>query len=165
MDALFEPRVMHNPALGAILQWRCAARYFDETSGVRGPDLPFLLLLLPLVLHRKTTLVVRRMQFGSGLLKAVADEPMLRVGLQRRLETFAKLSLTSLNLACASKLLILQSTRPWPRLLPESKPHLASHLIADTEDVGDMMKAAERFGSWFAQSDLVTTATLLGVRF
>lgn len=164
MDLNFERTIVHNQALGATAIWHFSRAYFDTLEQTAGPTLPEALLVLPIVFHKRSADVLHRMRQASGLAKALLDEPELPVGLQRRLEGFAEVSLRSLSLAVSSGLLRFDRDEPWPRYLPAQKtiPTALKPLNADVKQVCD---AATRLGWWLANEELSVLCSLLRVRF
>jgi len=163
MTLHFEVEITNNPVLGASTLWQFCRAYFDKGNQVDGPELPLALIVLPIAFHRRTARAIYRMQAASGMLKALYDHPELPAGLQRRLESFADLSLASLSIAIAASLIKLDRAEPWPRYLPAVKK-LPSELGASTDDVAEIYAAAQRLGWWFAGQDLATICSRLHVR-
>ena len=164
MDLQFEEVVVHNPALGATAQWSFTRAYFDSRNQVVGPTLLEEMLVLPVVLHPPSAKALFRMKKSSGLSKALLDAPEIPVGLQRRLEGFANLSLSSLGVSLASGLMSLDPDTPWPRYQPVPKS-LPRRLKPTDEALKAIVGAAKRLGWWISQEEFATTCSLLRIRF
>ncbi len=166
MDIHFEQRVLYNPLMCGLVIWRFARSYFDASDQSEAPDLPTSLIVVPMVLHKRTVAVIHRMQRASGLIKALTDEPFIRVGLQERLENFAPLSFRAIHTACCSGLLAIERTSGFPRLVPTSRwKNIPSSLAPSSEDVRSMIHTAERLGFWFAAMDFQTICRALDIGF
>jgi len=166
MDIEFEQSILHNPALGAVLLWQFTAEYFKAKQQNEGPQLPKLLLVLPMTFHLRTTAAIHGMKRSSGLLKALADEPLIRVGLQQRLIDFAECSNSSMLLACAAKLMRIEKHESWPQFVPvKTSASIPKDLAARSDDLDTMMKATRRLGPWFADFGTEALFAALGVRF
>jgi hypothetical protein len=160
----FEERILRNPALGATLLWQFSRSYVDHRDDGHAPNLSFLLLPLPMLLHGPTMQKIKGMRFESGLLKAVIDQPEIMHGLQHRVERMASTSLSSLSLACAAQLLIREEGYGFPSFRPHNAK-LPPALRSTAAIVGDMTNAARRIGAWFAHDGLQAVCFRLGIRF
>ena len=159
-----EERILRNPAIGAVLVWRFS-RDFCEVS-VGPPNLAHLALALPLVLHRPTVRKIRRMNFGSGLLHAVASSIDITSDLQRRVEQAFPFVVQSLAVASASGL--VEVRRGDGSILPQVIPIRRTgvgRLEPVSDKTSDMVNSARRLGVWFANQPLPEIASLLRVRF
>ena len=164
MDILFESRVAHNAALGSTALWQFTRAYFDSQEQRSGPSLPLLMLVLPVVFHRRTAIKLQNMKSASGFAKALLDDPELPVGLQARLEGFSDASFAAIRLSVSAGLLECDPDRPWPRYTPSRKT-LPADLRPVDDDTRAIVGAAKRLGWWFAHEDLVSICSLLHVKF
>src|SRR6266404_6878809 len=80
-----EEILLRNPALGACAFWHLS-RAFSEYGFGRAPELPYFVLAAGMIFHRGTVDKIHRMQFDSGILKAVSERPDIVTGLQRRMQ-------------------------------------------------------------------------------
>ena len=163
MRLQFESEIVHNPVLGAMALWQFARAYFETTAQTEGPELPVALLVLPMVFHRRTAATIYRMKRASGLWKALHEHPEIPAGLQRRVESFADLSLESLSAAIAGSLLSFDRAVPWPRYTPVMKT-MPEEMASPSQDVAQIYAAAQRLGWWFANQDTTTLCARLHVR-
>lgn len=162
MDLALEQDAAQNSALGAFLITHFCVEYFNTSNQTRGPTLPQTLLVLPLIYHRQTVSSLKRMQRQSGLLKALADNPSIQVGLNRRTHSLTKRTFKSILISCNTKLLRLNQEDDWPTLtpLPNATKALKSLSPAGME-LRDMQKATTRLGWWLPGIDHVNLYALL----
>src|SRR4029077_5237987 len=66
-----ELQAVQNPALAAMLLWRCASGYSLTSDRAEPIPLPLLFLVLPILLHHETAELVTATQKSSGLRKFV----------------------------------------------------------------------------------------------
>lgn len=158
----FDEVLLYPPTLGAALQWQACFEFYHAMSV--GMDLHRIMLILPMAWHPPTVLAIAGMQYRSGLLKALAEEPGIISGLQRRLEDFAPHSLTSLNLTCSAGLLSRAEGGPVPSFMP-SVERVPGRVGEASQDVRRLFAASRRLGRWFGEFDLQVLSGLLGVRF
>jgi hypothetical protein len=164
MNLSLERELIHNPVLGATALWSFCSEYVSTSEQDDRPSLPVVMLVLPIVLHRRSMLTIRRMKKKSGLLKAVTEHPELTVGLQERLELFADLTLTSLLLACSTPLLTRERDREWPAYSLGRKT-LPEEIRPVADDMTGMVSASRRLGAWYAPIEAPVICHLLQVNF
>lgn len=90
-----EERILRNPALGAAACWHFAEQFSEHAKG-SPPLLPHFYVALAILHHRASVEKLYRMQFDSGITKAVAEQPDIVAGLQQRLEARAGNTLAAL---------------------------------------------------------------------
>jgi len=159
-EPLDEIEVVQNPALGACLLWAFVREFTEATHGKRGPTIPFVMLVLPMVLHEPTFNALKTRRFDGGLLLAVAEDRTISAGLQRRLIDSSDLSLRSLNLALLSGLIHFDP--PSAEFFPARKTPPEMTIGGDTSELS---KAASRIGFWCASLQIEHLLSLLNVRF
>lgn len=152
---------MQNPALGAALLWRFSCGFTPESSP-NGTPLPLAFVVLPLAFHAKSLEEVIGTQAASGLRKfeqkfSARSDVLLAV--QARMLAMRDLSLRSLRIALRTGLVTLVPKEAvlWPR--SRSAPR------AEGKAVTDLMKSAEKLGSWCRDVSLFEVAGLLKVEF
>lgn len=160
----FEFEVIRNPLLGAAAFWEFSNSYFQEARQLSGATLPMVMLVLPIVYHKRTVDSIRRKHKKSGLLKALSENPEITIGLQERLEAMGDLSLRTLNVACSANLIRRQSTSGWPIYIPELK-RLPAPVVPVIDEAKAILSSSRRLGAWFAQEDFVVTISRLRVEF
>lgn len=158
---LNEVQAMQNPALGAALLWRFACGFSPESSP-NGTPMPLAFLVLPLTFHAKSAEKLSSTLPGSGLRKFESkfsedDRGDVLLALQPRMLAMRDLSLRSLRIAIRSGLLTLVPKEAvlWPRT--RSAPP------AGAKPVGELLKSAEKLGSWCRDVSLFEVAGLLKV--
>lgn len=164
MSLDFEFEVIRNPLLGAAALWEFSNSYFQEAKQLSGASLPMMMLVLPIVYHKRTVETIRRKQKRSGLLKALSENPEITVGLQERVEAMSDLSLRTLSVACAAGLVHRQATSGWPIYVPELK-RLPVSVVPIIDEGKAILGSSRRLGAWFAQEDFVATISRLRVEF
>jgi hypothetical protein len=152
--------VMHNVALGATLLWAFTKEFHDVTLQLRGPSVPMLMPVLPLVFHKESADELGRRQFRGGLYRSLSADQTLPAGLQDRMVRLADRSLDSMVVAIGAGLLEYQQETacvvPARRTLPRA-------LTQDTAT--PLIGTARRLGHWFGELTLEQVAGLLKIRF
>lgn len=158
---LNEVQAMQNPALGAALLWRFACGFSLDSSS-NGTPLPLAFVVLPLTLHAKSAEKVSSTLAGSGLRKFASkfsddDRADVLLALHSRMLAMRDLSLRSLRIAIRAGLLTLVPNEAvvWPR--SRASPP------ADSKQVGDLLKSAEKLGTWCREVSLFEITGVLKV--
>jgi len=162
MDLQFETRLAQNAGLGAVVLWQFAESYMKATENESAPSLFKALLVVPLCVHKPTVEAVWRMQFKSGIVKALSDHPEIPVGLNARVESMLFLSFRSLSLACGVGLLKAERAQPVPRYWSRRRT-LPPDFSTESADVKSILGASRRMGRWFAEVEEVALFQLLMV--
>lgn len=159
---LNEVQAMQNPALGAGLLWRFVCGH-SPASSPKGMPLPLAFVVLPLVFHARSMEEVTGTLASSGLRKfeekfSKGDGDIL-LSLQPRMLAMRNLSLRSLRIALRAGLVTLVPGEAvlWPRSSspPPDQP----------KPVNELLKAAEKLGTWCGDLTLFEVAGLLKVDF
>lgn len=158
---LNEVQAMQNPALGAAVLWRFACGFSPESSP-NGTPLPLAFVVLPLVFHAKSLEEVTGTQVASGLRRfeeKFSDQGDVLLSLQPRMLAMRDLSLRSLRIAFRAGLLTLVPKEAvlWPRSRAAAP--------AEAKAVSDLLKSAEKLGTWCRDISFFETAGLLKVEF
>jgi hypothetical protein len=158
---LNEVHAMQNPALGATLLWRFACGFTPESSP-NGTPLPLAFVVLPLAFHAKSLEEVAGTQAASGLRRfeeKFSDRGDVLLSIQPRMLAMRDLSLHSLRIAIRAGLVTLVPKEAvlWPR--SRSAPP------TEAKAVSDLLKSAEKLGSWCREVSLFEVAGLLKVEF
>jgi hypothetical protein len=105
-----------------------------------------------MLFHKATVDKLRRMNFDSGLMKAVSEQPDIIAGLQLRMESSFKTSLYALQVGNDSRILIREggSGLPTFRAIGNNLPKPVRHPEAS---VADIFSSAKRLGVWFASEE------------
>ena len=146
---LTEVHAMQNPGLGAALVWRFACGYCPETQPGDGTPFPLAFVILPVVLHTRTRENVTSTRVASGARKfeeKFKERGDLLFALNDRAISMRHLSLRSMRIAMACGLITILPERAafWPRSYT-SPANIRN-------EIGELMKAAEKLGSWCASS-------------
>jgi hypothetical protein len=158
---LNEVQAMQNPALGAALLWRFACGFTAESSP-DGTPLPLMFIVLPLAFHAKSLEEVGRTQASSGLRKfeeKFSDRGDVLLSIQPRMLAMRELTLRSLRIAIRAGLVTLvpKEAVVWPR--SRSVPPV------EAKAATDLLRSAEKLGSWCRDVSLFEVAGLLRVEF
>lgn len=158
---LNEIQAMQNPALGAALLWRFTCGYSPDSSPT-GTPLPLAFVVLPLAFHARSLEEVAGTQAGSGLRKfeeKFRDRGDLLLAIQPRMLAMRDLSMRSLRIGLRAGLLTLVPSEAvlWPR--SRSAPP------ADSKSVTELLRSAEKLGTWCQSLTLFEVAGILKVEF
>ncbi len=159
-----EELLARNPALIASAFWHVAHRYAGATRG-EPPTLPVFIVSAAMLLHRPTVTKIRAMQFDSGILKAVVEEPDLLAGLQVRIEAYAVTSLKALQVGVASRLLTREGGDGFPRFRATGGNDLPMAIRDLDPPVSYVLSAAKRLGTWFGADGFDAARRQLNVEF
>lgn len=159
-------RLVQNPALGAVLEWRFVIGYTAQRSD--GAECPIVLLfiVLPMLFQEEIVSTISKTRRSSGL-RVCAEkfsrggaESDLILGLHERVEQARGLSLAALQIAVASRLVAIHAASgdvfPLSKTLPKARVSAA---------VKPMVESAEKLGRWCADLTLLEVATTLKLRF
>ena len=163
MQVDFEERVLRNPALGAVLVAEFAESFAEHAVEGSAPTLPHVLVGLPMLFHEPTVQRIHRMRFESGLARALAEQPLISLGLQQRVTRMKSNSLEALAVGCAAGLLEREGGHGFPAFRATRKRLPAFDVTNPT--VGPMAKAGRRLGAWFAAIPFANACRLLRVEF
>ncbi len=159
---LTEVHAMQNPALGAALLWRFSCGHCPQNAPAEGVPLPLLFAVLPLLLHARTCDEVSSTLIASGLRKFEekfrADADLL-LALHQRALAMRPLSLHSLRIAFAAGLLTLftDGATIWPRTYAPGRDLPGP--------IDELLKAAEKLGTWCRPLSLFEVSGILRVEF
>lgn len=162
---LNEHEVMLNVGLGAeALVAFTAAFHAISARQEKSVTLWHLATVLPLVFHHTSRRAITKRQVRSGLRSILTRDPNNDIGqneaifnLTRRMHEMFPRSVRSLNCAMAWGLLSMEDGGIVPR--PERRrPPVAG-------EVRDIVRAAEKLGTWAAQLAAFEYFTVLGVEF
>lgn len=142
-----DQNLIQNSTLACFLLTSFVHKYEELTVKTASPDLLKLLLILPIVWHKKSCNAIKNRIFSTPLQAVLADCPVIKNQFQERVAEFSPISCQGLNLACASGLLrrISIGNEPylsatfdrWPR---GSKP---------ANIPSEMLQTLERLAVWF----------------
>ena len=164
MDLDFEQRIVHNAAFGASTLFCFVSQYAKVTETKQGPGPPLLHIVLPLSFHQPTARAIEGCNFAGGLLRALDRVPGLAASLSERMEDLSRMTKASINLACASGLLLVEQTPTWPVFLP-GRESLPGDLGPSEPHLKAIHATARRLGHWAAQETRTAIWTYLDLRF
>lgn len=156
---------VQNPALGAMLLWRCTVGYSASHERAAPIPVPLLFLVLPILLHEQTAELAMSTQKGSGLHKfvekfqlAAESKTDLLLAIGSRAQIMRPLTAQAVGIAILSRLITLDDQTASAYSLSDTP---ATAGIPAT--VRPLLNAAEKLGWWFSQVSLYETALLLQV--
>ncbi|MFJ5431572.1 three component ABC system middle component [Pectobacterium actinidiae] len=159
-----EVQNVQNPALGAAIVWRFCCGYVETNRISASPPLPLLFLVLPIILHQATSEFVKRTFKSSGLRAFAAkfgdssvSKQDLLLQIQERAIRWRKLSLLSIELAVAGKLIKLEENGEVISLSQTNARGLS-------DEVRQLMDLAEKLGAWFGELTVHEVVTTLRVK-
>lgn len=146
-DAYLDRQLIHNSSLACFLLTHFIGEYQEAGLG-QTPDLPKLMLVLPLVWSQSSREALSRRTSRSTIAAVLRETPVLKIDLQRRVSAHAGTTLQGLNLAMSSRLIGKVGARGsevsfqvvvdrWPRGIKNTIP-------------ASMLQTAERLAKWFA---------------
>ncbi len=160
-----EVRAVQNPALGAMLLWRCSVGYSSAHEQAESIPLPLLFLVLPVMFHRETAELIASTQRASGLRKfvekfqlAAQNKTDLLLAIGPRAQAMRKLTADSLGLAILCNLIALEEGSG--RAIAVSQTPATAGIPAA---IRPMLSGAEKLGTWFSQISAYEAALLLQV--
>lgn len=163
MRADHEELVLRNPALAAGIFWYFA-KTFAEHGDDEAPILPLFFIVSAMIFHKPTVDKTYRMNFESGILKAVSERPDIIAGLQSRMEDFSMSTLHGLQVATSANLLSREATERLPAFRARGS-ELPKPLRKTQSPVTEMLAASKRLGAWFATEPLATLQRHLMIEF
>lgn len=157
---LSELELVYNPTLGAYLLWSATRGYFSENS--EGMPLPLAFLVLPLALHWQSKSIGVGTSKTSGLTLFAAklgthQEDLLAV--HQRALALRALTLSSIALACASKLMAIDPASA--QVLSLEVPKLPK----PPESIQKLGALCDKFGAWFARLPSEQVSSILRIEF
>ena len=155
-----EETILRNPALGVRAFWHVADAY-ARAKADQPPLLQHLVLAGGMIFNRSIAARIGRMNFESGLLKAIADRPEMVAGLQARVEEQLPYVLRAVQLGASTRMLAVETGLRCRALGAE----LPKEIRTMSGEASLALAAGKRLGRWFAADDLTVVAGRLGVSF
>lgn len=161
-----EAKNIQNSALGAVLLWRFAVG-FEENSPTRNhPPIPLLYLVLPLLLHGEIEKIIKSTNQASGLRtlvgkfsKAAISKNDLLLNIQKSALGMRKLSTDALRQAIAAKILSIIPEKGTAIPLSKTSPR------GIPKSIQELLNQAEKFGKWCAELTIYEIAIIMKVGF
>ena len=146
-EAYLDRQLVHNSSLACFLLTHFISEYQDAGLG-QSPDLPKLMLVLPLVWSETSRNELSKRTARSTLSAVFRETPALKIDLQQRVAAHAGTTLQGLNLAVSTRLIGKVGTMAdgtsfqvlvdrWPTGIKSTIPKA-------------MMQTAEKLAKWFA---------------
>lgn len=146
-EAYLDPQLIHNSTLACFLLTHFIEQYQEAAPG-QSPDLPKLMLVLPLAWNESSRNALSKRNAKSAISAVFRETPILKIDLQQRVAAHAAATLQGLNLAVSSRLIGKVGTTEngasfqvlfdsWPRGIKSTIPTA-------------MVQVSERLAKWFA---------------
>jgi hypothetical protein len=155
-------RIIKNAALGSALIGEAAYSYYKATEYVNGIDLFRSILVLPMLFHTPTVKAIHRMEFKSGLIKAVLENKIILNGLDERVTDTLETTFRSIQIGKDSRLYRFDKFDDGFQLTP-LRPKFPTLVKNQPEKIRHMFAAAQRLGVWF-HHDLASLYKMLQIR-
>jgi hypothetical protein len=158
-----ELRLVHNPALGAVLLWRFVRSYSDTHQFHASAPLPLAALVLPMVWHSDTLSHITSNRAASGL-RALADKFTddqldILLALHRRASRWRSKTENALRMGICTGIIRLSSEGG----LIAGDPNFSVN--TQTPGIRVQIAAAEKLGAWFSVLSIREISLTLNVRF
>jgi len=147
MSGHIDRNLIQNSALACFLISKFVSRYEELTAGTRSPELMKVLLILPILWHKNSCETVRKKKTTTAFRTVLVENPIIRSGIQDRIEAFAATTLQGANLACASGLLKRIVVDDYPVLTTCFTRWPKGSNPADAPTA--MLQAIDRLAFWF----------------
>lgn len=154
-----EAELVQNPALCALVVCTFVTEYFGQSQKLKGATIPFVLPVLPMVIHRETVEALTRRRYIGGLELALAENKTLTLDLQERMEAATELTMSALNVSFASGLLGYDKDRG--QLIPQKPIRFQSENV----EIREMINTSNRLGYWFSTINADKLCSLLRIHF
>lgn len=162
MDILFEKNLVQNQGLASCAMFEAVVSFFTARNAETGMPFPMVFLVLPLAFHKRTADSIKNRAGKGTLFKAIKDNPEIPIGLQARMEGLYDRTFEALSLAiCAETIAFDPETG---ELLPRRK-ELPDETLPILPPAKDVLKAARRIGTAFAEHSVEEILTILKVVF
>jgi hypothetical protein len=160
-----EVKAVQNPALGAMLLWRCCVGYSSTHPTADAIPLPLLFLVLPVLFHKETAEIVTSTRKRSGLRAfaekfqwAAQNKTDLLLAIGPRAQAMRKLTSDSLGLGVLSNLIAIEQQSG--RVIALSRTPATAGIPTS---VRPLLAGADKLGSWCSQASMYETALLFQV--
>lgn len=161
-----ETRNVQNPALGAVLLWRFVCGYAEHHKTSDYPPIQQLFIVLPIIFHRETFEILKSTNRPSGLhgfadkfSRAAVGKSDVLLGIQSRAFLWRALTLESLNLSFATRLLTVSRTDA------TAIPLTTTSSRGVPQSIKPLMSNSKKLGEWCSDLSLFEVGTILKVGF
>ncbi len=156
-----EVYLVQNPALGAAILWKFIRGYYEKEQ--KAVPFPLLFFVLPIIFRNDLCDVISRTQQKSGLSKI--SEKLFNQKATNEIYTInnvaillRQLTLKSIQIGIASGLFSIDYKTALVNPISKSKKAMSA-------DINNMLKAAEKLGTWCSEMSINELCKWLKVRF
>ena len=160
MNALKEYEIIQNTTLAALALWKFCIAYYNNTEREKGPSIPHLMLVLPLVFNKLVAESIYNKHRRSGLHRALSENRTIPVGLQQRMISMEDQTFHAINLAFAMDL--LEYDHENAEIIPKK---ITFSFNPSNDGIKQIISAADRLGYWFSIISIDQIGILLKVRW
>ncbi len=160
MIALNEFEIIQNTPLAALALWKFCISYYNNTERKYGPSIPIIMVVLPLVFNKMIAKSIYSKHKTGGLYRALSENRDLPVDLQQRMQSMKDQTFRGINFAFAADLIEYDHRNV--QIIPKK---MTFSFRSDSDEIKQIMSAAERLGYWFSDISLDQISTLLKVRW
>lgn len=157
---LTEHDIIQNIGIGAFSLWQFTSSYQNATNFEKGPRLPIVMPVLPILFHKDSVEAIYNRHFEGGLFNALSEHRDLPAGLQQRMQAMSSQTFESLNLAFSTKLLSYDRELNQIVTAKKTKPFMMFN-----EEIKKMIQGANRLGYWFSSLSFEQICLYLNIRF
>lgn len=161
--------------MGAKLLWPCAQEFHALSQPI---SLAFLILVLPIVLHRRSRELIHNMNKKDGSINKAINKKHggqrielitgkdLFIGLQERIHFLTPLTMQSLNVGIAANLFAKASNDDYgfPTFATVASKLPPKLLPSNDLEIKEYIQASERLGAWFLNTNLETVYSCLKIK-
>ncbi len=159
MNILFEYHVMQNPALLMTMQYEAISNYCKHYEDGRGVKFPLVFILTPIIFQKRLIQLLCNRKGKGSLYRAIAEDRKAWLGLQRRMEANADLTLQALQLGLQTQIIEFVSNTGTIRCKGKCS------VKYQNETMKRMKSAAKRLGDAFAELTEEEIALTLNIVF
>lgn len=153
--------IYQNNLIGAHAIWEFAKYYEEYHPERQSPVFLLTLPVLPIVFNRRATDQIKSRFFKEGsLFKTITENKDIYSGLQQRMEQTFDLTLKSIYLASAARLVLFDKDNSQVIANYSTEINIKLH-----RDYGDIIACSRRIGAWFGQLNLNEIQDYFNIKF
>lgn len=146
---LNEFEIIQNAAIGAHALYAFTQRYIQAEEEKKGPLLPFMFPILPIVFTKEYTKQISSRNFKIGsFYKVMTSDNSFFINIVPKMQELSETTFKAIELGFSAKILVYDNENA--RIYSGKNVNIikASNL---SKSYSDIIKTSQRLGSWFAQ--------------